>query len=104
MGARYEIEYRAARAQFGLLARKAGARVEGHENPSARGPFGEALIADVAYREQHRSQSQLHGLRQSAAGQCALSPHSRRDPHKGCRAAVVGHVDGVGASLSPAAS
>ena len=70
--ARYEIEYRAARAQFGLLARKAGAVVEHHENPAARGPFGEALITDVAWfgpKDAARvflCSSGMHGLEVSA--------------------------------------
>ncbi|MFM9864737.1 MAG: DUF2817 domain-containing protein [Micropepsaceae bacterium] len=79
MSARYEIEYRAARAQFGLLARKAGARVEGHENPAARGPFGETLVTDVAWlgpadaRRVFLCTSGMHGLEGSAgsAAQCA---------------------------------
>ncbi|MBP6011279.1 MAG: DUF2817 domain-containing protein [Alphaproteobacteria bacterium] len=78
-GARYEIEYRAARAQFGLAARKAGARVERHENPAVRGPFGEALITDVAWLGPEDAArvfvctSGMHGLEGSAgsAAQCA---------------------------------
>jgi nitrogen fixation-related uncharacterized protein len=79
MGARYEIEYRAARAQFGLLARKAGASVERHENDAGRGPFGEALVTDVAWLGPKASSrvflctSGMHGLEGSAgsAAQCA---------------------------------
>ncbi len=79
MGARYEIEYRAARAQFGLLARKAGASVERYENPAARGPFGEALVTDVAWLGRQDASrvflctSGMHGLEGSAgsAAQCA---------------------------------
>ncbi len=78
-GARYEVEYRAARAQFGLLARKAGAVVEHHENSAARGPYGEALITDVAWfgpKDAPRlflCSSGMHGLEGSAgsAAQCA---------------------------------
>ena len=77
-GARYEIEYRAARAQFGLLARKAGARVEHYENPAAKGPFGEALITDVVWlgpadaARVFLCSSGMHGLEGSAgsAAQC----------------------------------
>jgi nitrogen fixation-related uncharacterized protein len=71
-GARYEIEYRAARAQFGLLARKAGARVDRHENPAARGPYGEALVTDIAWfgpedaRRVFLCTSGMHGLEGSA--------------------------------------
>lgn len=78
-GARYEVEYRAARAQFGLLARKAGAQVEHYQNEAVRGPFGEALITDVAWLGPEDASrvllcsSGMHGLEGSAgsAAQCA---------------------------------
>ena len=88
MAARYEIEYRAARAQFGLLARKAGARVERHENPAARGPFGEALVTDIAWLGPENAArvflctSGMHGLEGSAgsAAQCAWLASQPRSP------------------------
>jgi hypothetical protein len=77
-GARYEIEYRAARAQFELLARKVGARVEHYQNPAAKGPFGEALITDVAWLGPDDASrvflcsSGMHGL-EGSAGSAAQS-------------------------------
>ena len=83
--ARYEIEYRAARAQFGLAARKAGARVERHENTAVRGPFGEALVTDVAWLGPEDAPrvllctSGMHGL-EGSAGSAAQSAWLARQP------------------------
>jgi len=79
MGARYEIEYRAARQQFLIAARAAGAEIESYENPIGCGPHGEALVTDVAWlgsRDANRMflcSSGMHGLEGSAgsAAQCA---------------------------------
>jgi hypothetical protein len=78
MAARYEVEYRAARAQFGLLARKAGAATERHENTAVRGPYGEALVTDIAWlgpsdaRRVFLCTSGMHGL-EGSAGSAAQS-------------------------------
>lgn len=77
-GATYEIEYRAARGQFLTLAEAAGAEIESYENAVGRGPFGEALVTDVAWlgpRDAARvflCSSGMHGLEGSAgsAAQC----------------------------------
>lgn len=75
---RYEIEYRAARAQFLLRARKLGAALERYENTAARGPFGEALVTDVAWLGPQDARcvflctSGMHGL-EGSAGSAAQS-------------------------------
>jgi hypothetical protein len=76
---RFEIEYRAARAQFWSLAKAAGAPVEHHANEAVKGPFGEALVTDVAWfgptdaTRVFLCTSGMHGLEGSAgsAAQCA---------------------------------
>lgn len=75
---RYEIEYRGARAQFLMRARKAGAATERYENNAVRGPFGEALVTDVAWlgpadaRRVFLCSSGMHGL-EGSAGSAAQS-------------------------------
>lgn len=88
-GARYEIEYRAARAQFLTQARHAGAVTERHENTAVRGPYGEALVTDIAWLGPADAphvflcSSGMHGLEGSAgsAAQSAWLAQGVKLPH-----------------------